>query len=214
MDQSALEREPMDIAAHYRNLLSRRPMDPALESTGDVEPPDLSDPAIEERVRAARAQLHQIVREHLGDRADLHEIADSIAANGGDALRLLRDDDVQVEQQEDLQSGLEAIVRSDGSRPSFLIRNGDVDRTTSPIGDWADTLDTSAELLADAIACVGRIDLPGADQGYQGTGFLIQENLILTNRHVLQAITNSGGQGGWEFRPGATIDFGHEFRAR
>ena len=201
----------MDLSRHYRSLLSG-PADSSLESTSDG--PDLSDPAIAERAGAARVELHRIVREYLGDRPDLHEIADRIAAQGGDALRLLRDDDSQIEEQEDLQSGLEAIIRSDGSRPSFLIRNGDVDRTTSPIGDWADTLDTSAELLADAIACVGRIDLPGADQGYQGTGFLIQENLILTNRHVLQAITNSGGQGGWEFRPGAAIDFGHEFRAR
>jgi Trypsin-like peptidase domain len=202
----------MDLSNHYRNLLTGPGQDPGLESTG-AGGPDLSNAAIAERERTARAELHQIVRDHLGDAADLHAIADRIAAQGGQALRLLRDGDPRLEQG-DFLSGLEAIIRTDGSRPSFLIRDGDVDRSTSPLGDWGPTLDASAPHLARAIACVGRIDLPGAPPGYQGTGFLIQENLIVTNRHVLQVIADPGDDGAWTFRPGASIDFGHEFRGR
>ena len=66
--------------------------------------------------------------------------------------------------------GLEAIVRTDGSRPSFLIREGVVDRESSPIGGWGDLLDTSADGLGDAIACVGRIDVPAPASASRGPG--------------------------------------------
>jgi hypothetical protein len=201
----------MDVSLYYRNLLSGA-AESSLESTGAAAP-DLSDPGIADRVRTAREELHQIVRDHLGDKPDLHAIADRIAEQGGSALRLLRDDGQNVARSADILGGLEGIVRTDGSRPSFMIRNGDIDRTTSPVGDWGATLDTSAESLTKVISCVGRIDLPGAVAGYQGTGFLIQENLIVTNRHVLQAIADPN-EGAWKFRPGASIDFGHEFRGR
>ena len=97
-----------------------------------------------------------------------------------------------------------------------MIRNGAVDKNTSPVGAWADQLDASAGagLLTDALGCVGRIDLPDSSQGFEGTGFLIHENLIVTNRHVLQAVARLNAQGEFNFRPGVTIDFGHEFRAR
>ena len=202
----------MDLSRHYRNLLSG-PADSSLESTGAGEGPDLSDPGIADRVGTAREELHRIVRDHLGDKPELHEIADRIAAQGGQALRLLRDEGPSVDQNKDILDGLEAIVRTDGSRPSFMIRDGDVDRSTSPVRDWGPTLDTSEEMLADAISCVGRIDLPGSPPGYQGTGFLVQENLIVTNRHVLQVVADPEN-GRWTFRPGASIDFGHEFRGR
>src|SRR5262249_49782127 len=107
-----------------------------------------------------------------------------------------------------------AIVRTDGSRPSFMIRNGDADRTTSPIGTWSDTLDASAQLLHEAIACVGRIDLPSVTGGVLGPGVLIQDDLVLTNRHVPQLTANRADDGTWTFKPNAAIDFGHEFRAQ
>jgi len=95
-----------------------------------------------------------------------------------------------------------------------MIRNGAVDKTTSPLGTWEATLDVSAGMLRDAISCVGRIDIPSAGPGFEGTGFLIQDNLIATNRHVLQAVARRGDDGSWTFKDDVTIDFGHEFRAR
>ncbi len=108
-------------------------------------------------------------------------------------------------------ASLEAIIRTDGSRPSFLVRNGKVDQATSPVGDWANTLAFDAGMLTRALQCVGRIDLPSSRAGYKGTGFLIQEDLIVTNRHVLQEIAfREGAQ--WRLRGGAAIDFGREYR--
>jgi trypsin-like peptidase len=88
------------------------------------------------------------------------------------------------------------------------------DRTTSPVGTWGPTLDDSLDKLRAAMECVGRIDDPSGSQGFQGTGVLIQENLIMTNRHVLQAIASQGQNGDWTLKPNIAIDFGHEFRAQ
>jgi V8-like Glu-specific endopeptidase len=68
--------------------------------------------------------------------------------------------------------------------------------------------------LNKAIPCVGRINI---NQRHVATGFLVSRNLIVTNRHVLQAVTennNNSDNGPWVFKPGAHIDFGHEFRGQ
>jgi hypothetical protein len=199
-------------AAQYKRVLKRRESLggglEGLEGAVDAEP-DLSQPAIKDRAEGTAAELHRIVKELLGDRPDLHEVVDLIAKEGRDSLETLANENRAT-------PGLEVIVRADGSRPSFMIRNGAVDKNTSPVGAWADQLDASAGagLLTDALGCVGRIDLPDSSQGFEGTGFLIHENLIVTNRHVLQAVARPNPQGEFNFRPGVTIDFGHEFRAR
>ena len=199
-------------ATHYKRMLKRRESLggglEGMEGAGDGEP-DLSQAAIRDRTEGAAAELHRIVKEFLGDKPDLHEVVDLIAKEGRTSLEMLANEDRAT-------AGLEVIVRTDGSRPSFMVRNGAVDKSTSPVGAWADQLDASelTGLLTDALECVGRIDLPDSAQGFAGTGFLIHENLIVTNRHVLQAIARPNTAGGFNFKPGVAIDFGHEFRAR
>lgn len=213
--------EKRDLRRHYKNLLkSREPVDAGFEGVGfeaasgvDLEP-DLSNSAIKDRVDSSSDDLHRIIKEHLGDKPELYEIADQISSKGREALRALRDDDdTELADRGDVLDGLEAIVRTDGSRPSFMIREGAVDLTTSPIGSWGDYIMVSADMLQDSLDCVGRIDLPSSAQGFEGTGFLIHENLILTNRHVLQVIADWQPEG-YTLKPGAAIDFGHEFQAR
>lgn len=208
---------PRDLTEHYKKILkSGEAAGGGVEGVGDAGgEPDLSEGGIRDRLDTTRAELKRIVDLHLGGRPELHELAERITADADEALRALRDEDEErLRERPDILDSLEAVVRTDGSRPSFMIRNGEADRTTSPLGAWADTLDASADLLRDAIACVGRINVPSAAQGFEGTGFLIQDDLIATNRHVLQAAASCGGDGTWTFREGVTIDFGHEFRAR
>ncbi|HWF90419.1 MAG TPA: trypsin-like peptidase domain-containing protein [Pyrinomonadaceae bacterium] len=215
MPQDTLTTSPVN--QRYRTLLAARDT-PAgdLESTGGGGAAvDLSDQAIDERVNATKGQLYDIIKTHLGDKADLYEIANKIVADGGEALRVLRgEDDEGLTARGDVIDSLEAIIRTDGSRPSFMICDGVVDLTTSPVGTWADDIKLSMDLLRDAFNCVGRIDVPDADFGFQGTGFLIHENLIITNRHVLQVITDWQSDGSWTMKPGVAIDFGHEFKGR
>ena len=203
------------ITSRYKTLLAAREHPPGeLESAGGGEV-DLSDPAIDERVEATKASLYEIVKNHLGDKPELYEIADKIVSDGGEALRVLRgEDDEDLAERGDVMGSLEAIVRTDGSRPSFMIRNGEVDFTTSPAGTWTNEIQLSMDLLRDAFDCVGRIDVPGSPQGFQGTGFLVHHNLIITNRHVLQVTADWQTDGSWKLKPGAAIDFGHEHEAR
>lgn len=204
--------------AWYRSLLSG-PRSGGLESVGSGleaaglesmeagDGPDLSDGGIRGRLDDTRAELARIVRDYLGDQQDLRELVDEIISKGDRGLRMFRDG------EDDDDGGLETIARTDGSRPSWMIRNGKVDRASSPIGAWGQTLDEaeSAGHLANAIACVGRID---EDESHVGTGVLIGQRLVMTNRHVLQAIAARDDQGVWKLNRGCVIDFGREFRAR
>lgn len=214
-NDSSLQTSQPNLTSHYmKTLMMGLKPGGGVESVGEVGEPDISEGGIKDRLDLTKSELYRIIKEHLGSEKELYEIADQIVENAKEALHVLKDEDEErLRENRALLEGLETIVRTDGSRPSFMIRNGEVDRSTSPVGVWSDTLDASADLLRDAIACVGRIDLPSATQGFEGTGFLIQENLILTNRHVLQAIATRNNDGEWTFKPGAAIDFGHEFRA-
>lgn len=202
-----------NLLEHYKSRLMR-PRGAALESGGLDAAVDFSDAAIRERVSGSEEELHRIIRDYLDDRSELHELAGRMLRSGDTALRRLRDNDEQsLQAGAELRAGLETIVHLDGSRPSFLVRDDTVDLKSSPPGSWSDTLAASADLLGNAIACVGRIDVPEFNPPYVGTGFLVGEDVILTNRHVLQLIARPGA-GDWQIAPSATIDFGHEFRGR
>lgn len=208
-----------DRAAQLGRMLGRGSIRTrsGMESTGAGDAPQPPAPAeVPGQVDAIRGELHRIVKDYLGGTRDLYDLADQITANGGLALTAYgRDGAAAFDRQPDLLAGLEAIVRTDGSRPTFLIREGIVDRQSSPLGTWGSVLDGDATDLEQVIACVGRIDNPGNIRaGYDGTGFLVAPNLIVTNRHVLQAIGWKDGNGSWKLTDGVTIDFGHEYRGR
>ena len=203
------------LREHYGRFLSSNGAAASLESTESAGTPrDMLTPgAIQDRAETAASAMHRIVTDYLGDTSALHRLADKLAAEGHRGLRALADGDEQrLAERPRMVSSLEAIVRLDGSRPSFMIREGRIDFDSSPIGTWQPSLSGSAAEINKAIACVGRIDDPSESAGFQGTGFLIHENLILTNRHVLQVIADKVPGTGWKMRAGITIDFGHEFR--
>ncbi|WP_152603094.1 hypothetical protein [Caballeronia sordidicola] len=213
----SLDEQSPSVVERYLALLGDMSCSPALESTragtsGDIH---LSDAAITGRIDETSGQLRRIIHDYLDDAPDAHTIADKLLKSGDAALHMLRERDEEgLNSNNGALAALETIVRVDGSRPSFLVRDGVVDHDSGVVGNWAATLDASADELERAVACVGRIDDPGAAQGYQGTGSLIGRNLVLTNRHVLQAVAACDEQGGWCFNPGVCIDFGHEFLAR
>lgn len=200
------------LAAHYSRLLADGVERTSLQRTlGEATAPDLSSPAIKDRVERARAQLRRIVRDYLGNKHELLELADSIAEQGREALIAVAEGDDDRLRAAGRLKTLEVIVRSDGSRPSFLVRDDEVDRASSPLGSWGPALDDSEKLLRGAVECVGRIDDGAADQGFIGTGFLVGQDTIITNRHVLQEIAKESDDG-WKLRSGIAIDFGHEFK--
>lgn len=178
--------------------------------------PDFSNSGIKERVDSTRAKLKQIIKEFLNNDPKLHEIAEEILADSDYSLRVLgaEDEDELAKNRERVLGGLETIVRTDGSRPSFIVQNDEVNQASSPVGKWSNYIYSSEGFLKEALSCVGRIDVPWLSAGFAGTGFLVHENLILTNRHVLQEIAEESEEEGWSLYDEITIDFGHEFRSR
>ena len=136
-------------------------------------------------------------------------------------LREAKKTHAQNESTEDHKALLpETIVLTRG-RPVLDIKQGDTiikfDEIESEV--WRTRLTDSAVLLMPGIPAVGRIELSNDPRGIRwlGTGWLIRDNIVVTNRHVAEAFAeNSGGE--FRFLPGfdgspirSNIDFLEEF---
>ncbi len=108
-------------------------------------------------------------------------------------------------------AGIEAIILPK-IRPVLDVIDGDF-HTDHPL--WQN-LNTDAAIrgrLQKALPSIGRIDLPGnPDYPYGGTGFVVGEGLIMTNRHVAEIFCSGLGTRQLSFKPGlrAGIGFLHE----
>ena len=100
-------------------------------------------------------------------------------------------------------------------RPVLAIRDNVtklvfIDEADSEI--WGERLKKARPLLDTAIPAVGRIDLTGAQLDWVGTGWLVANNIIVTNRHVANEFATRRGDG-FAFRMGlngqisADVDF-------
>jgi endonuclease G, mitochondrial len=103
------------------------------------------------------------------------------------------------------QIGLESIIMR-RERPVLTIRDNVaklifIDQVDSEI--WGERLKHAKPLLDIAIPAVGRIDLTNAPLDWVGTGWLVAENIIVTNRHVAQEFVQRKGNG-VVFRMGLT----------
>lgn len=210
---------PRELIAHYQRLRRMDGSGVAAQSAGDVvELPTAeaaAQPDIREHMSRTAAELHCIVKNYLDDRDDLHDIAQRIVNQGGPSLRALEDADCAAMADDEIVAQVETIVRTDGSRPSFLVREGVPDLDSSIVGGCGAALNDQPSVLQDALACVGRINCPNSPVGFWGTGYLIGERLVLTKRHVLQKLAvQDPASGDWTTIPEASIDFGHEFGAR
>jgi DNA/RNA endonuclease G (NUC1) len=105
---------------------------------------------------------------------------------------------------------LEAIIIPD-KRPAVNIENGDY-TVQHPL--WLHLNDAAAKSkIRPALPSIGRIELPGhPSYPYGGTGFVVGEGRLLTNRHVAEIFCGGLGLKGLIFRPGhrAGIDFKRE----
>jgi endonuclease G len=110
--------------------------------------------------------------------------------------------------------GLESIVLR-RTRPVLAIRDNDtkldfIDKADSEI--WLARLTKAKPFLDSAIRAVGRIDLQGARLDWVGTGWLVADNILVTNRHVAREFAARKGDG-YTFQVGlngpmsADVDF-------
>ena len=68
-----------------------------------------------------------------------------------------------------------------------------IDQADSEI--WGDRLAKAKPLLDAAIPAVGRINLTGGGLDWVGTGWLVAENVLVTNRHVASEFVTRKGEG-------------------
>jgi endonuclease G len=110
--------------------------------------------------------------------------------------------------------GLESIVLR-RTRPVLAIRDNDakldfIDKADSEI--WLARLTKAKPFLDSAIRSIGRIDLQGARLDWVGTGWLVADNILVTNRHVAREFAARKGDG-YTFQMGlngpmsADVDF-------
>lgn len=177
-------------------------MEESLESS-PRGPAPIDDARIKQSIDLLKHALGR-AKSRDSSRADLEDKV----ANGAQAgLKKLAAEGPAAELSTDERLGIEAVIHADGSRPVFFIRNGDVDRTSVEAGKWDEALNSRIRAIREVLPAVGRIGSRQSRFSYAGTGFLIGDRLVVTNRHVLQAIAVQGTDSKWSLYQDTTIDF-------
>jgi endonuclease G len=81
------------------------------------------------------------------------------------------------------------------ARPVLFVRNDEVAiDSKDQTAEWSARLQVAAPMLRQAMSSVGRINLEGADLDWVGTGWLVAENIVVTNSHVARAFASRRGE--------------------
>jgi serine protease len=236
VESSAKPRPSFELAAtappFLRNALARAETAPA------VRPPVVSEPMRREVIRSlgskgttgnessARISVEAATRNLRGSgMVDLQDLAARAFAKldaeeaDGDARIMRRSvlestervvrrvmDAGEFALDRDDRVTLEALVKLK-DRPALRVIDGTVDPNDPLFGEWGGSLIATPE-LPQLTGAVGRIN---ADGDHIGSGFVIGTGVVMTNRHVLEAIAEEvrgAGAPRWVFsRNEPTIDF-------
>lgn len=123
------------------------------------------------------------------------------------AIEKVRRDGTDASLTPDERVGLEAVIIVAG-RPAILVQDGTFFDPPQPWGK----LEAKRAEIDLTLARVGRIEVTGHPRfEWVGTGFLVGENIVLTNRHVVKHFGLPTGSG-WVFEDDMTahIDFAEE----
>jgi endonuclease G len=162
---------------------------------------------LERVIRANKEGVKALVRDtQLG----------GLEAAGEDPRRTAAAEGVEAIAQDRLptaeqRAGIEAIILP-LIRPVLDVVDGDF-RTDHPLWAKLNTDQAIRGRLQAAIPAIGRIELPGNPSiPYGGTGFVVGDRLVMTNRHVAAIFASGVGIQSVAFKPGARagIDFRRE----
>jgi hypothetical protein len=191
----------------------RAPMG-ALESTGDAGPdPDLSGARLRQSHEALeRALAHDVVENPTVPYGP--EEAREFLATADAAMDMLAQDGPDAPLSPEHDFALEAVIATDGSRPSVLVRGGTIDTDDDRLGDWKADTKTAIVGIEKAIAATGRVLVAGdtSEDQVAGTAWMIAPGLAATAKHVVEGAFEREGDNGWRQRFGrpVTLDFGLE----
>jgi glutamyl endopeptidase len=123
---------------------------------------------------------------------------------GARALEKIGTHGEQVPLDDDEETGLEAIVRF-SLRPAMVVVKGTFSDPPPPWG----ALEERRKGIERTLRSVGRVQLAGSDRPYGGTGFLVADDVLMTNCHVARQFSKAGSDRSWVFIAGvqASVDF-------
>lgn len=99
----------------------------------------------------------------------------------------------------EMRNVFEAIILNE-LRPPYLIQNDKI--IIQGDYDHKDLVETNKAMLEARCKNIGRVDLLNdARRPFVGTGWLIEEDLVVTNRHVAHEFAAQKWDGGWDFGP-------------
>ncbi|MGQ0791036.1 MAG: trypsin-like serine peptidase [Nitrosopumilaceae archaeon] len=138
----------------------------------------------------------------------LSKKAKSIADSSKSGVnKVLRGKDKKLTDEE--IDALEAIILLKG-RPAIFVQKG---KLTNIPDEW-NILNQHQKAIEDLLPSVGRICVIGHPRhAWLGTGFLVSDDAIMTNKHVAIEFAELGKKGAWKFKcdHNANIDFFHEY---
>lgn len=108
------------------------------------------------------------------------------------------------------QYGFEAIVHKK-FRPAVFVINDSFQQPPDPWTHFGQA--EYRKKIESSLSCIGRIELPpGLGIAYGGTGFVVGDGLIMTNRHVAEIFARGLGTSALRFKTGmsAAINFRRE----
>jgi len=167
------------------------------------------------------------MKDVLADKAVMDEIRSKVESDeglpkskewniGNDTLRAVLADETSSSEMLETRPYTEAIILEFG-RPALLIKNDTFEIPNSDI--WKARLYPTKSKVEKAIKSVGRIELlDHPSYEWVGTGWMITENIIVTNRHVaLEFAEKRGKSFVFSLNPGgkairARIDFKEEYK--
>lgn len=103
---------------------------------------------------------------------------------------------IQEGTGEPLDGGLEAIILRFG-RPAYFVRENTFDTSSAPSSSQEvdQVVNEAREVIQAAIPSVGRINLRNHRKPWVGTGWVVAENVLVTNRHVAAEFAERGDEG-------------------
>jgi endonuclease G, mitochondrial len=157
-------------------------------------------------------EAHLETLKATGAAADTRESALEGLPAGPSAVERARSGFEQLERQrapsEAEMAGLEAIINED-LRPAIYVQDGTF-AVQHPLWTRLSQDAGIKKRIEEVIPSVGRIELPGNTRfPYGGTGFVVGDGLLLTNRHVAEIFAQGLGDRRLSFLSGARagIDF-------
>lgn len=184
----------------------------ALEATRGtraiINPPlELPDSLATDLILKTKDNLDVIATDMNAD-ADHKSLIETTLSDAVEGLAIVGNEGSGATLTTNQQAGLEAIVIATGARPAFKFEEFLAD-TLDYAAEWRDAFLHFRDQLIDVGRSVGRIDL---NDSHYGTAFVVGEDLIMTNRHVLKVIGEEDDAGNWQLNPNASIKFAdHRF---